>query len=237
MGEARRRAALPVEIVYHHTSTLRTNLIWMSGVIDIEGRSEGCFHPLLGEIKTEVRARRAAVDFPPLAWFTRDIRIPKVLLESDMLVQPKEGGPPQYLSDMLGDEKMALIRKGFALHRVALGFPLAGSTIIPWPEHPGYFTGEGDTLNRTARDVGDDPNRWYVSDQPVDVLTASEIWTSGSIFEPRLERQPSYLPEVHRMVSMCRQFPGMYIGPTWASDPACQEMMAKSKFHNRTAVA
>ena len=28
-----------VPTVYHHTSTVRTNLIWMSGVIEVEGKS------------------------------------------------------------------------------------------------------------------------------------------------------------------------------------------------------
>ena len=51
MGEAKRkRGNAAVSTVYHHTSTLRTNLIWMSGVIQIEGKSAGIIHPQLARI-------------------------------------------------------------------------------------------------------------------------------------------------------------------------------------------
>ena len=45
MGAAKRKRQNRVPTVYHHTSTLRTNLIWMSGVIEVEGKSKGVFHP------------------------------------------------------------------------------------------------------------------------------------------------------------------------------------------------
>lgn len=49
MGEAKRRKMKEAElgpVVYHHTSTLRTNLLWMSGVIELEGQSRRpAFHP------------------------------------------------------------------------------------------------------------------------------------------------------------------------------------------------
>ena len=38
MGAAKRKRQNRVPTVYHHTSTLRTNLIWMSGVIEVEGK-------------------------------------------------------------------------------------------------------------------------------------------------------------------------------------------------------
>jgi hypothetical protein len=59
---------------------------------------------------------------------------------------------------------------------VALGFPLVGRGFVKWPEHPGCATAKGRELNATARAVGDDPDDWYVSEQPVDVLTLSEFW-------------------------------------------------------------
>jgi hypothetical protein len=56
-----------VPTVYHHTSTLRTNLIWMSGVIEVEGKSKGVLHPQIGEIRTDAKVRRALKDFLPVA--------------------------------------------------------------------------------------------------------------------------------------------------------------------------
>ena len=60
MGEAKKRrlAGTGKVIVYHHTSTLRTNLIWMSGVIDLEGLSPPVLHPHTGEIGNDALARR-----------------------------------------------------------------------------------------------------------------------------------------------------------------------------------
>jgi len=72
MGEAKRRqTASIVRTVYHHTSTLRTNLIWMSGVIEVEGAGATPLHPQLGEFKHATSLRRGMHDFPPVAWFTR----------------------------------------------------------------------------------------------------------------------------------------------------------------------
>lgn len=71
MGEAKRRVAAGAynkpNTVFHHTSTLRTNLIWMSGVIDIEGRSPPVVHPRLGVLQGNPFGRRAFKDFPPVA--------------------------------------------------------------------------------------------------------------------------------------------------------------------------
>ena len=39
MGEAKRKRLADRAVVYHHTSTLRTHFIWMSGVIELEGKS------------------------------------------------------------------------------------------------------------------------------------------------------------------------------------------------------
>jgi len=228
MGEAKRRAAMRANVIYHHTSTLRTNLIWMSGVIQLEGHSKGAQHPVLGEILTDVSARRPCVDFPPLAWFTSEIRVPNVLLDIGMIAQPEEGGDPQRIDHLFGADARTMTN-GLALHRVALGFPIDQNVFMRWAEHPGYATTEGQELNETARDAGDDPDCWFVADVPVDVLRATEIWTSGSIFKPKLERRPDYLKEVHRMVQLCRAVPGAHIPPTWISDPTVQKMIEASR--------
>ena len=44
MGEAKRKSLAERTIIYHHTSTLGTNLIWMSGVIELEGKSPPVIH-------------------------------------------------------------------------------------------------------------------------------------------------------------------------------------------------
>lgn len=218
---------MPIKTVYHHTSILRTNLIWMSGVIEVEGRSPGVIHPLLGRIQTEVSARRSCTDFPPLAWFTSDIRIPGCLLSTKIMFQPKGGGVLRDTTKLFGHDQR-MMANGMALNRVALGFPIEGSTITRWKDHPGYSTAEGKDLNDTAREQGDDPNRWYVSEVPVDVLAATEIWTSRNLFRPKLEKHPAYLQEVRKMVEQCRQQPGVYIPPTWINNPTVHEMMRQS---------
>jgi len=86
MGAAKRKRQNRVPTVYHHTSTLRTNLIWMSGVIEVEGKSKGVFHPQLGEIRTDAKVRRALKDFPPVAWFTTRIDVPRVLIGSEIVI-------------------------------------------------------------------------------------------------------------------------------------------------------
>lgn len=224
MGEAKKRRSQQPSVVYHHTSTLRTNLIWMSGVIELEGNSKGAFHPDLGEIQTDVTARRPCIDFPPLAWFSRSIVIPKCLQEGAFLIQPRSGG--ERTSVDLGIDKR-LLANGIALNRIALGFPLEGSPIVPWKEHFGYNTAEGRALNESARHAGDDPDLWYVSEEPIDVKSSTEVWISPSKLRPKLERHRQYLKEVHAMVDMCRAREGVYIPPSWLTVEQAQAL-AKS---------
>ena len=224
MGEAKRRAGLPPKIVYHHTSTLRTNLIWMSGVVELEGRSKGAFHPQLGEIQTDVRARRACTDFPPLAWFTSSIRIPRCLLDAKFMLGRQDGMEVE-TNIFEGVDKRAL-SNGVALNRVALGFLLERSSILPWRDHPGFSTPEGLELNQSARAAGDDPDHWYVSNVPIDVAASTEVWISRRIFEPNLEIQHEYLADVHRMVKLCRDNPGTYIPPSWLKPEEVDRLVA-----------
>lgn len=216
MGEAKRRQAATIRgTVYHHTSTLRTNLIWMNGVIDVEGRSGTglrglVFHPQLGEIKTDANLRRSFNDFPRLAWFTSRIAIPQVLIKGRFLLQKKDTGGIIDLGVM-----PELMSHGMTLNRMALGFPVADVPIIRWQDHPGYSTGEGQELNESAHEAGDDPRDWWVSEVPVDVMAANEVWIASSITNPKLVRNPTYLQHVKQMVAMCREREDAYIPPSW----------------------
>ncbi|MGN6307297.1 MAG: hypothetical protein ACTHNH_20970 [Mesorhizobium sp.] len=196
--------------VYHHTSTLRTNLIWMSGVIQVEGKSEGVFHPRIGEIKTDALSRRLMKDFPPVAWFTKRIEIPGVLTRGATLHTVDKVTGERREIEVTPDSVNVM-----SLNRLALGFPVSEIPVVPWAEHRGYSTDEGQELNATAREAGDDPNDWYVSETPVDVLKVSEFWYSPSILNPKLKRFDAYLADIRRMVSLCRETKGVFIPPTW----------------------
>lgn len=214
MGEAKRRRELRARqglIVYHHTSTLRTNLIWMSGVIDLEGRSPPVFHPHLGEIRTDALARRSMNDFAPLAWFTTQISVPQCLIKTSLLFVDKTTGATRTIN------VDADVGNAMALNRLALRFRVSDIPVMPWADHPGYSTSEGIELNETAIEAGDDPRHWYVSEQPVDVLKAIEVWSARSIKNPWLQREDWYLKDVHNMVRNCRIRKDVLIPPTWLS--------------------
>lgn len=106
-----------------------------------------------------------------------------------------------------------------ALNRMALEFPISDIPVVRWREHPGFETSEGKELNRTAvHDYGDDPDDWYVSEVPVDVLKAAAVWGSRSMLKPKLERWDHYLPDVRKMVTLCREQPGVFIPPSWLKE-------------------
>jgi hypothetical protein len=196
-------------MVYHHTSTLRTNLIWMSGLIKLEGQSDHVVHPQLGTINTSALARRALDDFPPVVWFTTQVSVPKCLIKMAVVLTDNKTGETTQISL---DEQEA---HGFALNRVALGFKRADIPAIHWPEHPGYATGEGRELNETAREAGDNPNDWWVSEEPIDVMKVCEFWNAMSIFDPKMTRRDAYVADIKGMVTLCRTQEGVYIPPTW----------------------
>lgn len=148
-------------------------------------------------------------DFPPLAWFTTRTDVPECLLRSSLVVQDKSTGAAR---EVARDPRIA---NAIALNRIALGFPVAAIPVVRWRDHPGYATEEGSELNETARDAGDNPEDWYVSATPVDVIAATEIWSSPSIMRPKLTRMDAYLPHVRRMVEMCRSTPRTLIAPSW----------------------
>ena len=111
-----------------------------------------------------------------------------------------------------------------ALNRIALGFPVTTHGLMPWMAHPGYSTGEGRELNETAIEAGDNPEDWYVAENPIDILLATEVWSSASMLKPKLKRQDGYLKDVHRMVKMCRETKGIYIPPTWLTPTEAREL-------------
>lgn len=219
MGEAKRRQTIRPPTVYHHTSTLRTNLIWMAGHIALEGQGKDAIHPHLGTLKTNTLLRRELRDFPPLAWFTTRIAIPGCLLGATLMLE-KDG----QITELDLDRQ---VMNAIALNRVALGFRVADIPVIRWPNHFGYNTAEGRHLNETAQEHGDNPSDWYVADRPVDVALASEVWVSSLTLNPKLHRRDAYLSEVHRMVKLCRDNPRAFIPPTWMSI-ADQKALARS---------
>lgn len=223
VGEAKRRRDELAGLIWHHTSILRTNLIWMSGVIELEGRSKGAVHPAFGPIMTDATFRRPMRDFPALAWFTADINVPKCLQVFEAYCTDKATGLPRKL-DLSG--QMAAT---FSMNRMAIGFPVTTPGLAPWPQHYGYHTAEGHDLNASARDVGDDPDRWWVSEAPVDVLRSTDIRGAKSVFSLKLERLENYLAEVHGMVRLCRELPGTVIPPTWVNSDIHKALMAAGK--------
>jgi len=225
MGEAKQRRAAQANMVWHHTSILRTNLIWMSGVIDLEGRSKGVLHPAFGEIYTDAGFRRPMQDFPALAWFTSDINVPKCLQHFDLYTTDHDTGESKKM-DLGPDAAAALV-----MNRMALGFRTSDIPVVPWPSHRGYDTGEGRELNESARDVGDDPDLWWVSETPVDVLKSSDIRGSKSIMGLKMERLDGYLAEVHGMVRLCRAIPGTVIPPTWTGSAAHKALIKSGGMH------
>jgi hypothetical protein len=218
MGEAKRRRERAVAMVYHHTSTLRTNLIWMSGVLNVEGQSEHVVHPQLGTIHTSALARRALKDFPPVVWFTTDVGVPKCLSSMAVVLTDNKTGERTQISLVKQEAH------GLALNRVALGFRIEDIPVVHWPAHSGYRTGEGQELNETARSAGDDPNDWWVSEEPVDVLKVCDFWNAMSIDEPKMTRRDSYVADIHRMVTLCRTQKGVYIAPTWMKPERAQAL-------------
>lgn len=225
MGEAKRKklaGPTVVSTVYHHTSVLRTNLIWMSGVIQVEGECGTVQHPQLGKIGADASLRRAMTDFPPVAWFTSRISVPRCLQDIDIKFASNAD------SSILGGTKVPReLVSAFSLDRLALGFPVQGSSIVPWSKHPGYLTPEGQELNKTAQEVGDNPDDWWVSEKPIDVLAATEVWMERRRGSGRLERYDPYLADIRRMVELCRSTPGAYIPPSWLTEEQARKLAAR----------
>lgn len=108
-----------------------------------------------------------------------------------------------------------VIANAITLNRVALGFRIAEVPIVPWPEYYGYATGEGQELNESAREAADNPDDWYVAEEPVDVLKISEFWIWPSMLKPKLKRFDQHIEHIRNMVTACRTQKGVYIPPSW----------------------
>jgi hypothetical protein len=225
MGQAKIRRANAVPTVYHHTSTLRTNLIWMSGYIQVEGKSERVIHPDIGEVNTSALARRAMTDFPPVAWFTTQVSVPRCLVKMAIVLTDNTTGE---ITQVRLEEQEA---HGFALNRVALGFHIADIPVVHWPKHPGYITIEGQELNETARDAGDNPEDWWVSEDPVDLLNLCEFWNAMNIFNLKMTRRDAYVEDIKRMVTLCRTKEGVYIPPTWLKPEQARRLAQRMNLH------
>jgi hypothetical protein len=221
MGEAKARRENAVPMIYHHTSTLRTNLIWMSGVIELEGRSEGAIHPKLGKISTNALSRRSLNDFPAVAWFTSGIDTPKCLLNSAFVATDERTGEMRVID--LGADAVNAI----ALNRVALGFPIDRIQVVRWPEYYGSQTDEGRELTNSAREMGDNTDEWYISETPIDVMELTEFWYAKSIMKPKLLRSPVQVKNIHEMVMLCRTNKGAFIPPTWMKPELARRVAAE----------
>lgn len=208
MGEAKRRTGNG-RIAYHHTSTLRTNLIWMSGVIEVEGQGQMPIHPQLGPITTSPFLRRNLKDFPALAWFTTRRDVPRCLLNTRFILSNVDTG-----EHIVDQEIGSQISNALALNRVALGFQIFEVPLVHWPKHAGYRTPEGRALNLSATDAGDNLDDWYVSETPVDLMKISEFWRATKISDTTLQRWDAYIADIRRMVTLCRSG-GVYIPPSW----------------------
>lgn len=211
-------------MIYHHTSVLRTNLLWMAGEIRPEGTTSEITvpHPHLphGVRCPPANYRRALVDFPAVVWFTTRVDVPGCMRVILAVVTDKDGNSHEEdLDRATGD--------AFTWKRVALGFRVADIAVVPWPDYYGYNTGEGRDLNETAREAGDDPADWYVAEGPIDLMAMTEIRLASSVMNPKLERSDQYLVHVKRMVQTCRTTPGTYIPPSWLPMDQQRRLAAK----------
>src|SRR5207248_10116024 len=116
------------------------------------------------------------------AWFTSDIAVPNCLRSMRLCFTDKATGELRYEDEAIGNLSDALV-----LNRVAIGFRLSECpSFVKWSEYPGYHTAEGEELNDTARIAGNNPDTWYVSEQPIDLLKAVEFWSSRKVINPKL---------------------------------------------------
>lgn len=216
MGEARRAALRDQGLVWHHTSTLRTHQMWMSGRILREGETPDVRHPELGLIRSNAALRRAMEDFPPLVWFTRSIEVPRCLISTMLIIAKPDGS-------LIEHQLTAKESAGLTLRRLALGFEPSEIDVVPWPEYRGYSTEEGRRLNASAREFGDDPDEWFVSEAAADIEHCHSIRVAKSLTDLKMVRSDRYLEDVKKMVRMCRETPGAFIPPTWMSRSAIEQ--------------
>jgi len=221
MGEAKKRGQAP-RLIYHHTSTLRTNQLWMSGRVLPEGKMPRVLHPQLGEIQTDAFFRRSMKDFPPVVWLTEAVGVPKCLVSTGLRFASIDTGEEVGSVDLNEDLSNAV-----ALNRVSLGFIPDEIGAVRWRDHFGYNTGEGQELNESAHEAGDDPDQWWVSEVPVDLMRMVELRVSRSVSRPKLERRDDYLAKIKELIQRCRDNPGAFVPPTWLTPDQARALAAR----------
>src|SRR5262249_48799394 len=150
-------------------------------------------HPFLEQYRQGgPSALRAVIDFQPLAWFASEVTPPQCLQRVSIEGINDAGERVKVHIDR--DQHMG------GLLRIALGFRAVDIGAIRWPDHPGYCTGEGRYLNDTARECGDDPDKWFVTEENVNLDHLVEIWTprsaDGKNLTGQLRLDPDYLIDV-----------------------------------------
>lgn len=224
MGEAKRRKTAKPTTAYHHTSILRDNFIWMSGVIEVEGKGERPVHPIIGDIEHSAPFRREMQDFPPVAWFTTELTTPKCLRVAKFGGVHKETG--KFIEYPENDEELV---EAFVLDRFVLGFDIKSAELTPWPEYYGYNTAEGNSLNESARSYGDNPDNWYISEKPVNLDHLTSAWLPRDGEKHIFKRNDDFLKSIREIVAICRSIPNVYIPPTWASPDQIKNFSEKLK--------
>ena len=200
--------------------------MWMSGFILPEGENPPTVHPHIGNLHSDAGFRRPMNDFPPLVWFTRSVEVPGCLTSGAILMKSPDG--EVYRHELSRSEAAAL-----SLRRLALGFDPSEIEAIPWNEYYGYTTPEGQELNKTAGEAGDDPDLWFVAESKADIGLCRSVRIAKSDTDLKMIKNDQYLTEVKRMVHLCRNTPGAYIPPTWMSRGEA-EKLAKSEGVNLT---
>jgi len=216
LGEAKRGAERERRMIWHHTSILRTNHLWMSGFILREGENPPVIHPHIGNLHSDAGFRRPMKDFPALVWLTRSIEVPGCLLSGTILMTSPDG--EVYRHELTKNESAAL-----SLRRLALGFDPYDVGAIAWRDYYGYDTPEGQELNETARQVGDDPDLWFVAENRMDIAMCQSVRIAKTDTNLKMIKSDRYLAEVKRMVQLCRSTPGLYIPPSWISQEMAQK--------------
>ena len=72
-------------------------------------------------------------------------------------------------------------------------------------------------------------HKWYVSEEPVDVMKISEFWFSPRVLGPRMKPFPAYIGEIKKMVSLCREQKGVYIPPLWLKPEQAEKLARELK--------
>jgi hypothetical protein len=251
MGDAKRRRAVP--IVYHHSSVVAQNLMWMQGELlpggpePVEVPHPRIAHFRIGGAEAE---RRACKDFPPLVWFTSRIKIPACLRKlTKLVIYAKDQSvfeSEEFQRDLaiLDEEYRKLstedLTNAYRWNRTALGFPLTSIPAVRWCDYPGYGTPEGKDLNETAIEAGDNPRDWYVSETPIDIMQMTEFWASRSVWNPQLEKLKDYVRDVKVLVEMSRaaQECGkkLFIPPSWMNQDDAVKMVCDDGVNQKVII-